>query len=837
MTPTNALNDHSALEASATDRLSEADTPQRPQEAHGQPLEPGTAPTAQMATEAAQKSPSTAQADVSDPPAPSAGHHPDPNDLDQELVDSFGRLLTRLGKVMAPDDQGMAVWGMKAFDGRWEPLPPLLPSELPKVNRGAVKKSFDPKHRLNVYFRYPLFCGEAPTGTEKEAVAVPALVSDFDGGTWTVERVRDALTLPPSFIVETSPGNFQAHLILDRPVGVATARYFATRWNNPNSGVDGASFKPVQAWRLPGSINWGSKDKVAGHPDTYPYQTHLVWSPNNALPDEVDPASVEVLLELWGDAPSSPATSPLPRATGSDRSETGGGSDGGGGVIANTDARCKAQRLLGVLREGERLNKPVFEVPDDRAVWIAGATGIKAECGEHGREFFHAWSALSDKYDREEADHQWDTLNPNGSKGVGHLFDQARANDFYWSTEGIPIGPGALNGIQEMVRMTVANVEAMVAGGSHNQNDQPSTEGEALLKTHTIADMKSMARSGHNTDLVQGLLFKGTVAHLYGSWGSGKTLVASHLAECVARERPWFGKEVRGGAVLMLVSEDSEGLGWRLVASGASEDNDHLPIRFAAADNLFCVPSLDAAEMLTALIKREAEDIGRPVQLVILDTLLAAARGVDLNSMEEMGKIEGLLKQVAHNTKACVLVVHHSGKDQGRGMLGSIVANTNSQTVLKAEAKNGRHCVHVEKNKRGPQGYDLGHFEIDALNVGETEWHRRDGTVIKSTVTAPVLREADSLAGTPGSTVLSDQAKLVLEVLKGLIQANGVPIQVGPLTLPAIPVAEARQQVIEKLRSEQGMKDDAARQAWRRSLDRLAPDHIGQHEDHLYLAE
>jgi hypothetical protein len=757
-----------------------------------------------METKPAQESPSAAQADLGDTTTPSAGHHPDPNDLDQELVDSFGRLLNRLGEAMATDDQGMAVWGMKAFDDRWEPLPPFRPSELPKVNRRAVKKSFDPARRINVYFRYPLFCGEAPSGTEKEAVAVPALVSDFDGGTWTTERVLDALTLPPSFIIETTPGNFQAHLILDRPVDVATARHFATQWNKPNSGVDGASFNPVQAWRVPGSINWGSTKKIAERPDTYPYQTRLGWSPDNALPDEVDPVLVDALLESWGDAPSLPTVSPLPGAAGSDESDTRGGSGGGGGVIANTDPRCTAGHLLGLLREGERLSKPVFEVPDDRAVWIAGATGIKADCGEHGREFFHAWSALSDKYDREEADREWDSLRPNGSKGVGHLFDQARANGFTVSPQGGVNGPGSLNGIEAMIKKALANDANAEASG---QEDAHSTPSLLALRAWDNWDLRDMPH-----DFVEDTLTDGGFSVVYGDSNVGKSFWVADLAVHVAAGLTWAGREVDQRGVLYIASEGGGAFGKRVEAIRKER-------------GLTGLPFVTAPEAVNLIDKGEAERVietwrhlknqGNQVGLIIVDTLSRSMPGANENAPEAMTAFIENCDQIRRDTGAHVLIIHHTGKNPENGARGhsSLKGAVDTEISIKSDGV-GRGVAEMCKQRDLEKWQELMSFRLVPVKVGtNTRGKPLTSCVVEHTGFQTPIRKSDA-AQTPAQSE-------VLEAILAKIEADGVDVDIGGgISTKGITVEETRQVAVAAVKASSSITGDGAKpsKVWERQV-------------------
>jgi hypothetical protein len=90
------------------------------------------------------------------------------------------------------------------------------------------------------------------------------------------------------------------------------------------------------------------------------------------------------------------------------------------------------------------------------------------------------------------------------------------------------------------------------------------------------------------------------------------------------------------------------------------------------ADNLwlvnrpvFPVRESEVTEVLLAARQIEAE-CGVPVRMVVIDTLARCFGGNDENDARDMGAfIEGcdVIKQ---KTGATVLVVHHSGKDEGK---------------------------------------------------------------------------------------------------------------------------------------------------------------------------
>lgn len=96
-------------------------------------------------------------------------------------------------------------------------------------------------------------------GAECDLIGTMAFVADFDRGHDPASCV-DRLPLPPHAVVETSPGNRQAWLFLDRSYPVAEAKPVFEALTRA-IGSD-ATFSCEHLFRLPGTWNWPGKKKV-----------------------------------------------------------------------------------------------------------------------------------------------------------------------------------------------------------------------------------------------------------------------------------------------------------------------------------------------------------------------------------------------------------------------------------------------------------------------------------------------------------------------------------------------------------------------------------------------
>src|SRR6185503_12980305 len=116
----------------------------------------------------------------------------------------------------------------------------------------------------------------------------------------------------------------------------------------------------------------------------------------------------------------------------------------------------------------------------------------------------------------------------------------------------------------------------------------------------------------------------------------------------------------------------------------------------------------DAGKAGEATIIEQAKllevEAGKPVGLIVVDTLARAIAGDDENSAQDMAAFIGRVSSIARETGAAVLVVHHPGKDDARGMRGSTALFAACDAVIKITANGDLREVATEKVKDGVIG-------------------------------------------------------------------------------------------------------------------------------------
>lgn len=95
-------------------------------------------------------------------------------------------------------------------------------------------------------------------GGEADVTAVLALVADLDDDTGR----SGAMPMDPNYVVESSPGNFQCSILLDRHLTPAEAKPLARALKRA-ANADHCTVDLSHVWRVPGCLNWPNAKKLA----------------------------------------------------------------------------------------------------------------------------------------------------------------------------------------------------------------------------------------------------------------------------------------------------------------------------------------------------------------------------------------------------------------------------------------------------------------------------------------------------------------------------------------------------------------------------------------------
>jgi len=370
----------------------------------------------------------------------------------------------------------------------------------------------------------------------------------------------------------------------------------------------------------------------------------------------------------------------------------------------------------------------------------------------HGYTLFAAYAILEHGGDQHEAGRA-----ARLAKGDG----QDHSHDLDWLPAWARVPPARPG--------KPAGVEPPGAGDTEAQATPLEGTRARVLSTDSILNLRPP------DFLIEGYLVRNSLAVLYGPSGCGKTFLALDWALHVATGSFWHGQRTEPGPVLYVIAEGASGIGIRIDAwrkhHGIPDLNEFEPVSWLPSPiNLAMADEVDAL----ALVMTE---LG--TRLVVIDTLARCTLGVEENSAREMGVVVGNLDVLRRATGACILVVHHSGKDVAAGARGSSSLRAAMDTEIEIQGDEIAAQVKVTKQKDG--------FEA------RPRWLARQ-RVASSLVLVPAR------AAPKRPDELSGSALIVARALREIDGAGGVSKSEWQLCVPEMPERtffRARVQLIE----------------------------------------
>jgi len=240
--------------------------------------------------------------------------------------------------------------------------------------------------------------------------------------------------------------------------------------------------------------------------------------------------------------------------------------------------------------------------------------------------------------------------------------------------------------------------------------------------------------------LVKDLFDRGQLIVLWGAPGSGKTFVALHMAGHIGAGKMWAGRRVKQGVVFYICAESTrKRLENRIIVlrERYPELTDSL-VYFVPVQVDLLHGDGDIMDVLAACKELEAR-MGEQVALIVVDTLSVTFGGGDENGPEDMGLYVSNIKRIKDSTGAAVLIVHHAGKDESRGMRGhsALLGALDAEFMVeKLEPAPGwpSRMLKSGKLREGQSNADILPFDLEVCSLGLDP----DGDVVSTCVVTPV---------------------------------------------------------------------------------------------------
>jgi hypothetical protein len=206
-----------------------------------------------------------------------------------------------------------------------------------------------------------------------------------------------------------------------------------------------------------------------------------------------------------------------------------------------------------------------------------------------------------------------------------------------------------------------------------------------------LLDVEQLRAMAPPRPLINGVLDLDTTAWLIGESGSYKSFVGLDLAAHVGLGRPWRGRSVQQGDVIYVVAEGARGMRLRVDAW----EREHGPMKGVRFLPMPVQANGPAWPVLVELCRRTAP------ALVIIDTQARVTIGLDENSNSDMSLYAERVDQIKRATGACVLTVHHLGRN-GTNARGASAIDGAQDAELRIR-KIGQYFIELIMDKQKDQ--------------------------------------------------------------------------------------------------------------------------------------
>ena len=232
----------------------------------------------------------------------------------------------------------------------------------------------------------------------------------------------------------------------------------------------------------------------------------------------------------------------------------------------------------------------------------------------------------------------------------------------------------------------------------------------------------------HRPYLVKSWLDLDATSLVYGQSNTGKSFLTLDIAFHVAAGWQWNNQRVTQSNVIYVAAEGGTGFSKRIraIAKGnpdlfeaGKERFHHLPLQL----------DLHGMEDVKALLTAIDE---RPVDLLIVDTLAMSFGAGNENDGKDVTQFLTNIAEIRHELSCHVMLVHHSGKDQGKGARGHSSLRAAVDTEIEV-SMDGLMRLATTKKQRDLEGGKVAAFTLNVVNLGDD----KDGEQITSCTIQP----------------------------------------------------------------------------------------------------
>lgn len=410
--------------------------------------------------------------------------------------------------------------------------------------------------------------------------------------------------------------------------------------------------------------------------------------------------------------------------------------------------------------------------------FIKVGMAIHDATGGEGFAIWDEWAMTSSKYSPDRMDNHWHSFGKSANPvRIGTLFHWAESNGF--SREVTFDSPEPKEGVEE------------------KEAPQQKPKHVRMLEALQASDDAEMARVANMQWLVDGLIPAESFGVVYGEPGCGKSFTMVDIACSVASGSQWQGMDTGAeGVVIYISAEGGNGMRFRKRAWEQKRSVKAPTMRVLPITTIMDEPK--DVGLLSQVLREYTRQSNIPIKMVVVDTLNRSMAGKE-NDNSDMAHFVRGCEQIQHEHGCGVVVVHHSGKDAEKGARGaSALKAATDFEIMVAKKEDIITVSHTRSKDTEPLKPVLCKAEVVTIE-GYTDYK---GRPITSLVPMPASF-ADSVKA---AGVMSERETMIMGIVRDLCSGGSECL---------------RADVRESFKTQTGLKDGTARQAFSANLGKL----------------
>ena len=280
------------------------------------------------------------------------------------------------------------------------------------------------------------------------------------------------------------------------------------------------------------------------------------------------------------------------------------------------------------------------------------------------------------------------------------------------------------------------------------------------LQPYTVKELQSLPDIEY---LIKGVIPCNGLSVMRGPSNCGKTFDALDKALHIALGWPWRGCKTRQGKVLYVAAESGLSIKRRVHAFMLHYNIKDIPNFYLVPKGVnFCSTPEDAEEII-----KEINILGG-VALVVIDTLSRAMAGGDENGPKDMGAFVMNCDLIRQETKAHVMIIHHTGKNADNGARGHSCLLAAVDTEFAVTDNDGIITAEITKQRDGGKG-EIFSSILKVIQLGTDDEGQPITSCVLIPTDEPVAKEKPKLSPA------QKRAKQILHNLAAEKGERGIP--------------------------------------------------------------